>query len=248
MAALNDSQSKELCKKIEQHILKNGYFIFDTDDWDGLHIEYKPFTYGKNYEYADYTEITVTFDGYNVTDKLQVKYNFIKSIYAERTGDSYRVYYKRENGEKDGSRPYNMNEAAEFIANRFIGLVEDKIMDKKLTLEQRITRLEKLLKLNRSTCKFEGDFSMSNLQTQCDELRVELRDTFPDTPVHAKMANGKIYVDYGPDDDDLYLEFQVVPERRGFSVSMDGDLTGKAQSMGNVFDMIVEAIRDEQAW
>lgn len=52
MAALNDKQSKELCRKIEQHILKNGYFIFDTDDWDGLHIEYKPFTHGKNYEYA----------------------------------------------------------------------------------------------------------------------------------------------------------------------------------------------------
>ena len=144
MAILNDNQSKELCKKIEQCILKNGYFIFDTDDWSGLHIEYKPFTHGKNYEYADYTEITVTFDGYNVTDKLQVKYNFIKSVYVGRTGDSYRVYYKRENGEKDGGRPYSMNEAAEFIANRFIGLVEDKIMNKKL--EARITKLERLLK------------------------------------------------------------------------------------------------------
>ena len=143
MTALNDKQSKELCRRIEQCILKNGYFIFDTDDWDGLHIEYKPFTHGKNYEYADYTEITVTLDSYNATDKLQVKYNFIKSVYVGRTGDSYRVYYKRENGEKDGGRPYSMNEAAEFIANRFIGLVEDKIMDKKL--EARITRLEKLL-------------------------------------------------------------------------------------------------------
>lgn len=91
----------------------------------------------------DYTEITVTFDGYNVTDKLQVKYNFIKSVYVGRTGDSYRVYYKQENGEKDGGRPYSMNEAAEFISNRFIELVENKIMDKKL--EARITRLEKLL-------------------------------------------------------------------------------------------------------
>lgn len=144
MAALNDNQSKELCKKIEQSILKNGYFIFDTDDWDGLHIAYKPFTHGKNYEYADYTEITVTLDSYNVTDKLQVKYNFIKSVYVGRTCDSYRVYYKRENGEKDGGRPYSMNEAAEFIANRFIGLVEDKIMDKKL--EARIARLERLIK------------------------------------------------------------------------------------------------------
>lgn len=143
MTALNEKQSKELCRKIEQCILKNGYFIFDTDDWDGLHIEYKQFTHGKNYEYADYTEITVTLDGYNVTDKLQVKYNFIKSIYVGRTGDSYRVYYKRENGEKDGGRPYSMNEAAEFIANRFIELVEGKIMDKKL--EARIARLEKLL-------------------------------------------------------------------------------------------------------
>lgn len=122
------------------------------------------------------------------------------------------------------------------------------IKNRKLTLEQRISRLEKLLKLNNGTRKFESDYSMSNLQAQCDELRVELRDTFPDAPVDAKMANGKIYVDYGPDDADLYLEFQVVPERRGFSVSMDGDLTGKAQSMGNVFDMIVDAIRDEQAW
>ena len=82
MSVLNDKQSKELCRKIEQYILKDGYFNFDTGDWDGLHIEYKPFIHGKNYEYADYTEITVTLDGYNVTDKLQVKYNFIKSVYA----------------------------------------------------------------------------------------------------------------------------------------------------------------------
>ena len=118
----------------------------------------------------------------------------------------------------------------------------------KLTLEQRISRLEKLLKLNHGTRKFESDYSMSNLQASCDWLRAELRDWFPDAPVDAKMANGKIYVDYGPDDNDLYLEFQVVPERRGFSVSMDGGLTGKAQSMGNVFDMIVEAISGAQAW
>lgn len=143
MAILNDNQSKELCKKIEQLILKNGYFILDTDDWDGLHIDYKPFTHGSNYEYADYTEIAITFDRYNVTDKLQVKYKFIKSIYAGRTGDSYQVYYKRKDGEKDGGRPYSMNEAAEFIANRFIELVENKIMNNKL--EARIAKLESLL-------------------------------------------------------------------------------------------------------
>ena len=118
----------------------------------------------------------------------------------------------------------------------------------KLTLEQRISRLEKLLKLNHGTRKFESDYSMSNLQASCDWLRAELRDWFTDAPVDAKMANGKIYVDYGPDDGDLYLEFQVVPERRGYSVSMDGGLTGKAQAIGNVFDMIVEAISGEQAW
>lgn len=134
MAALNDKQSRELCRKIEQYILKSGYFIFDTDDWSGLHIDYKPVIHGKNYEYADYTEITVMLDCYKVTDKLQVKYNFVKSVYAGRTGDSYRVYYKREDGEKDGGRQYSMDEAAEFIANRFIGLVEDRIMDKKSPL------------------------------------------------------------------------------------------------------------------
>lgn len=143
MAVLNDKQSKELCRKIEQYILKEGYFIFDTSDWDGLRIEYKPVTHGKNYEYADYTEITVTLDNYNVTDKLQVKYNFTKSAYAGRKGDSYRVYYNRENGEKDGGSLYSMAEAAEFIANRFIELVENKIMDKKL--EARVAKLERLI-------------------------------------------------------------------------------------------------------
>ena len=131
MAALNEKQSREICRKIEQYILKNGYFILDTSDWDNLHIEHKPFTHGKDYEYADYTEITVTLDSYNVTDNTHVKYNFIKSVYAGQTGDSYRVYYKRKDGEIDGGRQYSMDEAAEFIANRFIGLVEDKIMDKK---------------------------------------------------------------------------------------------------------------------
>lgn len=155
MAALNDKQSRELCRKIEQCILKDGYFIFDTNDWDNLHIEYKPFTHGKDYEYADYTEVTVTLDGYNVTDKLQVKYNFIKSVYAGRTGDSYRVYYKQKDGEIDGGRPYSMDEATKFIANRFIELVENKIMDKKL--EKRIDRLEKLIVKNEATDSSKWD-------------------------------------------------------------------------------------------
>lgn len=122
------------------------------------------------------------------------------------------------------------------------------IRGRKLTLEQRITRLEKLLKLNRGTRKFEGDYSMSNLQASCDWLRAELRDWFPDAPVDAKMTNGKIYVDYGPDDVDLYLKFQVVPGRRGYSVSSSEGLTANAKSIGDAFDMIVEAIQGAQAW
>ena len=146
MAALNEKQSKELCRKIEQYILKDGYFILDMGDWDNLHIEYKPYVYGKNLEHADYTKITVTLDGYNVTDVLKVKYYFARNtLFSKYLGDNYVVYYTDKDTEHldGGGEGSNLDEAAEFIANRFIELVEDKIMDKKL--EARITRLEKLL-------------------------------------------------------------------------------------------------------
>lgn len=123
------------------------------------------------------------------------------------------------------------------------------IKNHKLTLEQRVARLENALKANRRcTRKFESDYSMSNLQASCDWLRAELRDWFPDAPVDAKVTNGKIYVDYGPDDIDLYLKFQIVPERRGYSVSSSEGLTSNAKSIGDTFDMIVEAIQGAQAW
>lgn len=66
-----------------------------------------------------------------------------------------------------------MNEAAEFIANRFIGLVEDKIMNKKL--EARVAKLERLLKneilgLGDLTAKEEKSF-VSNMFSKYPSLR-----------------------------------------------------------------------------
>ena len=123
------------------------------------------------------------------------------------------------------------------------------IRDCKPTLEQRVARLENVIKHVHSARKFESDYSMPDLQTSCDWLKDELIDWFPDALIDVKMsANGKINIDYGPDDSDLYLEFQVMPERGMYSVSSSDGLISKAESIGDVFDMIIEAIQAAQAW
>lgn len=222
MAALNDKQAKELCRKIEQRILKNGYFIFDVNDWDSLSIGYRSVVYGKAYEDADYTEITINFDNYNITDKLQVRYFFIKSVWSERTGDSFKVYYNKKNGEIDGGRPYSMDTAAEFIANRFIELVEDKIINKEL--EARISKLEKLLM---KEAEIKNEFLGLGKPKQSDEdefvnrlfskyptirkaLTYKLSNKNPDEPFNAVLSSDSdhdnIYFVVGTDDgrNDMY--------------------------------------------
>ena len=128
MTTLDDNRSKELCRKIEQCILKDAYFIFDMDDWNNLHVSYKPYIYGKNLEYADYTEIAVSFDSYNITDILRVKYYFARNtLFSKYLGDNYVVYYTDKDTERlnGGGEGTNLDEAAEFIAHRFIGLVDE---------------------------------------------------------------------------------------------------------------------------
>ena len=113
-----------------------------------MHIEYKPYINGKNLAYADYTKITVALDNYNIEDSVRVQYYFARNtLFSKQLGDNYTVYYTDRGVDHtvNGGKGTDLNEAAEFIANRFIKLVEDKIMGKKL--EARIAKLERMLSI-----------------------------------------------------------------------------------------------------
>jgi len=115
--------------------------------------------------------------------------------------------------------------------------------NRKLTLEQRITRLENALRSNKRVArKFEGGGDVA-------ELKSLLNNVYDAdyTPLHVSAAGGKIYVDYGPDDDDIYREFQLLPSAGGWTLMSDGDEIGNPVTMQDAADMIVDTISDD-AW
>ena len=113
--------------------------------------------------------------------------------------------------------------------------------NRRLTLEQRITRIENALRNNRrSSRKFES------LRSDVAELRRLLNDWNEyDAPLHATSGNGKIKVEYGPDSDDIYREFQLVPNADGWVLISDGYKIGDPLTIQQAFDMITDTIADD---
>lgn len=112
--------------------------------------------------------------------------------------------------------------------------------NRKLTLEQRITRLENALRNNKcSSRKFESGGDAA-------ELRKLLNDWNEyDAPLRVKSGNGKIYVEYGPDSDDIYREFQLVPSASGWVLMSDGYKIGDPLTIQQAFDMITDTIAED---
>lgn len=110
----------------------------------------------------------------------------------------------------------------------------------KLTLEQRITRLENALCNNsRSASKFENGSDVA-------ELRSLLNDWNDyDAPLRVTSGKGKINVEYGPDSDDIYREFQLVPKANGWVLISDGYKIGDPLTMQQAFDLITDTIADD---
>lgn len=115
----------------------------------------------------------------------------------------------------------------------------NKFESRKLTLEERIDRLERALTPNRKSRKFENSGDVAELKSLLDDWN----DGY--APLHVDAAAGKIYVDYGPDDDDEYREFQLVPGANGWVLTSDGDKIGNPLTMEQAADMIVNTISDD---
>lgn len=109
----------------------------------------------------------------------------------------------------------------------------------KLTLEERINRLERALTSNRRSRRFENSSDVAELKSILDDWN----DGY--APLHVKAVAGKIYVDYGPDDDDEYREFQLVPSVSGWMLTSDGDEIGNPLTMQQAADMIVNTISED---
>lgn len=114
------------------------------------------------------------------------------------------------------------------------------MIKRKLTLEQRIIRLENALRNSkRSFRKFENSGDAAELKSILDAWNDDY------APLHVKPVAGKIYVDYGPDDDDEYREFQLVPGANGWVLTSDGDKVGNPLTMQQAADMIVNVISED---
>lgn len=113
--------------------------------------------------------------------------------------------------------------------------------NRRLTLEQRVTRLENALCNNKCGArKFESD------DGDVAELRSMLNDWNDyDAPLHVTSGNGKIYVEYGPDSDDIYREFKLVPKARGWALMSDGYKIGDPLTVQQAFDMITDVIAED---
>lgn len=115
----------------------------------------------------------------------------------------------------------------------------NKFESRKLTLEERINRLERALTSNRRSRKFENSGDAAELKSLLDDWN----DGY--APLHVKAVDNKIYVDYGPDDDDEYREFQLVSSARGWMLTSDGDEIGNPLTMQQAADMIVNTISED---
>jgi hypothetical protein len=114
------------------------------------------------------------------------------------------------------------------------------IQNRRFTLEQRITRLENALCNNRrSARKFESGGDVAELRSMLDDWNEY------DAPLHVTSDNGKIYVEYGPDSDDIYREFKLVPRARRWALMSDGYKIGDPSTMRQAFDMITDVIAED---
>lgn len=115
----------------------------------------------------------------------------------------------------------------------------NKFESRKLTLEERISRLERALAPTRKSRKFENSDDAAELKSILDDWN----DGY--APLHVKAVAGKIFIDYGPDDDDEYREFQLVLGANGWVLTSDGDKIGNPLTMQSAADMIVNVISED---